>query len=52
MVVECKEPKHMKFEDGMSQALGYANVEETQAEFAVYTNGRCSYSPIGSVRRV
>ncbi len=40
LVVECKEPNHAKAPEGMGQAISYADAQEIQAEFAVYTNGK------------
>jgi Type I restriction enzyme R protein N terminus (HSDR_N) len=39
-VIECKKPKHRKSEDGLKQAISYANAEDIRAEYAVYTNGK------------
>lgn len=39
VVVECKEPDHKKSSEGMAQAISYADAQEIQATFAVYTNG-------------
>lgn len=39
-VVECKEPSYTKHEDAMAQAISYADGQEIQAEFAIYTNGQ------------
>jgi hypothetical protein len=38
VVVECKEPKHTKIEEGVSQGISYADAQEIQAEYVVYTN--------------
>ncbi len=39
IVVECKEPKHTKPEEGLEQAVSYAGSVKIMAEYAVYTNG-------------
>lgn len=39
IVVECKEPKHTKHDDGVAQAMSYAGAVTISAEYAVYTNG-------------
>jgi hypothetical protein len=39
VVVECKKPRHKNPKDGMAQAISYADSQEIQAKYAVYTNG-------------
>lgn len=39
VVVECKHREFSKHEQGMEQAISYADAQEIGAEFAVYTNG-------------
>lgn len=39
IVVECKRRDFSKPEEGMAQAISYANQTDVQAPFAVYTNG-------------
>lgn len=39
IVIECKEPKHKKHEEGLEQAISYAVSVNVSAEYAIYTNG-------------
>jgi len=39
IVVECKQPTHSKPDEGMAQAISYADSQGIHAEFTVYTNG-------------
>ena len=39
IVVECKEPKHKKHDEGLDQAVSYAGAVTVSAEYAIYTNG-------------
>jgi len=39
VVVECKAPSNRKADEGMDQALSYADAPEIRAEYVVFTNG-------------
>jgi hypothetical protein len=39
LAVECKKPARAKPEEGIAQAISYADAQGIHAEFAVYTNG-------------
>jgi len=39
VVVECKPRDHKKHAEGVEQAISYADAQNIQAEFAIYTNG-------------